>query len=43
MLGIHRRITEAEAWINNLEDRMVGITTTEQNTEKRMEKKMKTA
>ena len=38
MLGIHRRITEAEAWKNDLEDRMVEITTTEQNTEKRMKK-----
>ena len=34
--GIPNRITEAEAWINDLEDRMVEITATEQNTEKRM-------
>ena len=34
--GINSRITEAEEWINDLEDRMVGITATEQNTEKRM-------
>ena len=34
--GIHSRITEAEAQINDLEDRMVEITATEQNTEKRM-------
>ena len=34
--GIPNRITEAEAWINDLEDRMVGITTAEQNMEKRM-------
>ena len=40
--GAHSRITEAEAWINDLEDRMVEITATEQNIEKRM-KKMKTA
>ena len=31
---IHSGITEAE-WINKLEDRMVEITATEQNTEKR--------
>ena len=34
--GIHSRITEAEAWVNDLEDRTVGITATELNTEKRM-------
>ena len=33
--GIHSRITEAEEWINDLEDRMVEITDTEQNIEKR--------
>ena len=33
--GIHSRITEAEAQINDLEDRMVEMTATEQNTEKR--------
>ena len=33
--GINR-ITEAEEWINDLEDRMVEITAAEQNTEKRM-------
>ena len=37
--GIHNRITEAEARINDLEDRMVEITATEQNTEKKNEKK----
>ena len=37
--GIHSRITEAEEWINDLEDRMVEITATEQNIEKRMKKK----
>ena len=40
--GINRRITEAEEQINELEDRMVEITETEQNMEKR-KKKMKTA
>ena len=34
--GIHSRITEAEAQINDLEDRMVEITASEQNIEKRM-------
>ena len=33
--GIHSRITEAEAQINNLEDRMVEITIAEQNIEKK--------
>ena len=33
--GMNSRITEAEAWINDLEDRMVEITATEQDTEKR--------
>ena len=36
--GIHGRITEADAQINDLEDRMVEISTTEQNTEKRMKR-----
>ena len=40
--GIHSRITQAETQINDLEDRMVEITATEQNIERRM-KKMKTA
>ena len=40
--GINNRFTEAEAWINDLEDRMVEITATEQDTEKRR-KEMKTA
>ena len=39
--GIHSRITEAEAQINDLEDRMVEITATKQNLGKRMEKKKK--
>ena len=34
--GIHSRITEAEAQVNDLEDRMVEIIATEQNIEKRM-------
>ena len=37
--GIHSRITEAEEWINDLEDRTVEITATEQNMEKKNEKK----
>ena len=37
--GTHSRITEAEPWINDLEDRMVEITAAEQNIEKRMKKK----
>ena len=40
--GIHSRITEAEAQINDLENRMVEITAAEKNTEKIM-KKVKTA
>ena len=36
--GINSRITEAEEWINDLEDWMVEITTTEQNIEKRMKR-----
>ena len=36
--GISSRITEAEEWISDLEDRMVEITPTEQNTEKRMKR-----
>ena len=39
--GISRRITEAEAQINDLEDRMVEITATEQNTEKRTENSLR--
>ena len=30
------RITEAEEWISDLEDRMVEITAAKQNTEKRI-------
>ena len=36
--GINSRITEAEEQISELEDRVVEITATEQNTEKRNEK-----
>ena len=36
---INSRIPEVEEWINDLEDRMVEITATEQNMEKRMKKK----
>ena len=36
--GIHNRITEAEARINDLEDRMVEITAIEQNIEERMKR-----
>ena len=36
--GIHNRITEAEAQINDLEDRMVEIIAIEQNIEKRMKR-----
>ena len=32
--GINSRITEAEEWINELEDRTVEITTMEQNKKK---------
>ena len=35
---INSRITEAEEWINNLEDRMVEITAMKQNIEKKMKK-----
>ena len=36
--GINSRITEAEEEINELEGRMVKITTAEQNKEKRMKR-----
>ena len=36
--GINSRIIEAEQQINDLEDRMVEITATEQNIEKRMKR-----
>ena len=34
--GINSRITEAEEWISDLEDKILEITTTEQKKEKRM-------
>ena len=37
--GINSRITEAEEWISDLEDRIVEITTAEQNIEKEWKKK----
>ena len=37
--GLDSRITEAEGWINYLEDRMVEIIATEQNIGKRMKNK----
>ena len=37
--GIDSRITEAEEWISDLEDRMVEFTTVEQNKENRMKRK----
>ena len=36
--GINNRITEAEEWISDLEDKIVGKTTAEQNKEKRMKR-----
>ena len=36
--GINSRITEAEEWISDLEDRIVEFTATEQNKEKRMKR-----
>ena len=36
--GINSRITEAEEWISDLEDRMVEFTATEQNKEKRLKR-----
>ena len=41
--GINSRITEAEEQINDLEDKMVGIIATEQNTEKKNEKEIQPA
>ena len=37
--GIPSRLTKAEAWINDPEDRKVEITATEQNVDKRMKRK----
>ena len=36
---IPSRLTKAEAWINDAEDRKVEITATEQNVDKRMKRK----
>ena len=36
--GINSRITEAEEWIRDLEDKIVEVTTAEQNKEKRMKR-----
>ena len=36
--GINNRITEAEEWISELEDRMVEITANEQSKEKTMKR-----
>ena len=36
--GINRRITEAHEWISELEYKMVEITATEKNKEKRMKR-----
>ena len=36
--GINSRITEAEEWISDLEDKIVEITSAEQNKEKRMKR-----
>ena len=36
--GINSRITEAEKWISDLDDKIVEITTREQNKEKRMKR-----
>ena len=36
--GINSRITEAEEWISEMEDRMVEITAAEQTKEKRMKR-----
>ena len=38
--GIYSRITEAEEWISDLENRMVEITATEQTIDKRTKKIM---
>ena len=36
--GTNSRITEAEEWISDLEDKLVEITTAEENKEKRMKR-----
>ena len=37
--GIHSRISDAEEWISDLKERMVYISASEQNIEKKNEKK----
>ena len=37
--GSNSKITEAEEWVSDLEDRMVEVTVVGQNIEKRMKKK----
>ena len=39
--GINSSLIQAEEWISEVEDRVVEITTTEKNKEKRMKKKLK--
>ena len=36
--GINSRITEAEAWVNDVEDKMMEITGAEQSKERRMKR-----
>ena len=38
VVGINSRITEAEEWISDVEDKTVEITMAEQNKEKRMKR-----
>ena len=40
--GINSRITEAEEWISQLEERMVETIAAEENKEKKNEKKIRT-
>ena len=40
--GINYRIAEAKEWISELEDRMIEITTKEQNKGEKIEKKLRT-
>ena len=39
--GINSRITEAEVWVSDPEDKMVEIIATKQNIKKRMKKKLR--
>ena len=36
--GINSRITEAEAWVNDMEDKMMEIIGAEENKERRMKR-----